>query len=244
MYPGAPAVNGAGLDPACPGSDLSIAITRARYLWETDKLVVWTTSALGEPAMLQMLIDLEDGSSVDRPMTWNAGKARWQRTLGKFSVNLGIPASVTVYGPEGSASLPVERFPDVAADVDGDGVGADLDCDDGDPSVYPGAPEVNGDGIDQDCNGYDLTIAVTRAWYLAAKDRLVVRSTSALGEQAALRVDIALAGGASVDRKMTWNASKGRWQKVIGKFSVNLGVPEAVTVYGPEGAETLVGEQR
>jgi hypothetical protein len=31
----------------------------------------------------------------------------------------------------------------------------DTDCDDGEPAVYPGAPEITGDGIDQDCNGFD-----------------------------------------------------------------------------------------
>ena len=30
-----------------------------------------------------------------------------------------------------------------------------LDCDDTDPSVYPGAPETGGNRIDQDCNGED-----------------------------------------------------------------------------------------
>ena len=46
--------------------------------------------------------------------------------------------------------------------VDGDGDGFDsvatggADCDDGDASVFPGAPEVAGDGIDQDCDGVDL----------------------------------------------------------------------------------------
>jgi hypothetical protein len=39
-----------------------------------------------------------------------------------------------------------------ADDRDGDGFRAD-DCDDGDATVYPGAPEVAGDGIDQDCDG-------------------------------------------------------------------------------------------
>jgi hypothetical protein len=30
------------------------------------------------------------------------------------------------------------------------------DCDDADPAVYPGAPEIEADGVDQDCNRHDL----------------------------------------------------------------------------------------
>ena len=40
-------------------------------------------------------------------------------------------------------------------DEDGDGFKAFEDCDDTDPSVYPCASEVCGDGIDQDCSGTD-----------------------------------------------------------------------------------------
>jgi subtilisin family serine protease len=48
-------------------------------------------------------------------------------------------------------------------DGDGDGFfpvsgcNTELDCDDSDDQVYPGAPEVCSDGVDQDCDGVDRT---------------------------------------------------------------------------------------
>jgi len=50
-------------------------------------------------------------------------------------------------------------------DADGDGYSSDLDCDDGDPSVYPGAREVC-DGVDNDCDELVDNDAVDAStWY-------------------------------------------------------------------------------
>jgi hypothetical protein len=43
-------------------------------------------------------------------------------------------------------------------DTDEDGFDVFVDCDDKNNSVYPGAPEIGGDGIDQDCDGSDFEI--------------------------------------------------------------------------------------
>ena len=45
-------------------------------------------------------------------------------------------------------------------DGDGDGYSDGADCDDSDSSVFPGAPEITNDGIDQNCDGQDDTTSI------------------------------------------------------------------------------------
>jgi len=57
-----------------------------------------------------------------------------------------------------NASCAIDASSCTCNDLDGDGVTTCAgDCNDGNAAVYPGAPEVCSDGIDQDCNGRDKT---------------------------------------------------------------------------------------
>ena len=96
---------------------------------------VWSTGALelGEHVISLQVIDSEGLTSAD---------------------NL----RVHVVEPSDTAS-PDDTASGIGTDADGDGFTSNVDCDDDDELVYPGAEDFPYDGIDQDCDGADLTDA-------------------------------------------------------------------------------------
>jgi hypothetical protein len=60
-------------------------------------------------------------------------------------------------GPPGSSPTPAPA----KVDTDKDGYSADVDCDDLNNRIHPGAAETPGDSVDQDCNGADTAGRLT-----------------------------------------------------------------------------------
>ncbi len=77
-------------------------------------------------------------------------------TLGTLVLGDEIKNDAEIFFDFNAPIITNETITLVTIDADGDGYVQEWDCDDTNPSINPGALEIAGNGIDEDCNGEDL----------------------------------------------------------------------------------------
>ena len=118
--------------------------------------------------------DVGPGDSAAFDVTFTGDGSVIQGTFPLAFVDLGSNAQLATI-PVTVGCLPV---PPVPVDQDGDGYSPPLDCDDTNPDVNPGADEIPGNGIDDDCNAATPDVVPpTSAACRLRTDKLVYSAT-------------------------------------------------------------------
>jgi hypothetical protein len=111
----------------------------------------WTQAENGKWGWASAL----DASGGDNYGSFGGGTPPCNNAHGSPPTYNGVWGSPPPPSGGGPAPAPTPDPNTPAVDADQDSVPAGADCDDFNNQVYPGAPEVVGDGRDQDCSGAD-----------------------------------------------------------------------------------------
>jgi RHS repeat-associated protein len=121
------------------------------------------TVSVGDPVIVPDVVGSAEGSAEATLVAANLRKGSVFITsspavpAGQVISQSPPAGSATEFGSAVALTLSTGPAP-LDRDDDGDGFSEnDGDCDDGDNSIFPGAPDANNDGIDQDCDGLDGT---------------------------------------------------------------------------------------
>ena len=135
------------------------------------------------------------------------------------SLRLGRPPESTPTPTPTPTPPPSGSAPPTPQDADGDGVPAPADCWDQNATVYPGAPEIPGNGHDDDCTGGDAPARVAgtiQSKWETSHRRVLLKRLRVVDAVQGSRVEVTCSGArcpfkrrsASVDAKGNANLRK------------------------------------
>ncbi len=139
IHPGAVDICGDGIDQDCSGSDAVCVDGDCQE---------WTAANSAHVSANRAYVETGTLGCRETTVYYAVGS---KEELGRSAA-----AETTLYSDDGGENYHVGTCPAAGTDADNDGYPSDVDCDDNDATVYPGATETCGDGIDQDCDGSDL----------------------------------------------------------------------------------------
>lgn len=217
-----------------PGRDIKTTDLTFGFLTESFNYVTGTSFAAPHVAGAVALLR---GAFPGRPL--NEIEAAIEAT----AYDAGQPGADIDYGYGVLDVAAAYDFLVGSGDADGDGYSVGADCDDADPNIYPGAEEIARDGIDQDCNGYDLTLQIVRAVYRRDRDSVWFVGSSDVADPAdpdAIHVQLIFADGSVSD---VWSARRDDdesvWTLEIEEVSRRSDAePASIIVSGLEGEIT------
>jgi Ca2+-binding RTX toxin-like protein len=164
---------GADDGEAGEGDDLGTGVEAAKGGLGNDRIV---GNNSGNTLLGGAGNDTITGGGADDRIEGNDGDDVIDTRDGRYdSVDCGA-GNDTLYADPGDGAVACE----VAPDADGDGFNADVDCAPLDPKINPGAGEVPGNNVDEDCKGGPMYLRVVNPInFLARKQgRRGVRFTS------------------------------------------------------------------
>ncbi|MGH9869013.1 MAG: putative metal-binding motif-containing protein [Candidatus Polarisedimenticolia bacterium] len=151
IFPGAPEVPGDGIDQDCSGSDsVSCFVDGDSDGFGGAPTLVSADADCSDPGESSVSTDCDDGDDTRYPGAPEIPADGIDQDCNGSDLTTcfvdgdgdGFGSSVTIPPSDGDCTDPGESP-------------FSTDCADGNDTIYPGAPEVPGDGVDQDCNGSD-----------------------------------------------------------------------------------------